>query len=214
MKTFIFRILLIVCCSSCAVLPKATLEMSVLMDNQITALEQSHLHLVNLYFDRREKSALDFLNNEWYPFYLNNFLEQETVVTIWNQSLSDSKTVDRVTKMKLITQVTQEAYMQMRDSILEPLTSGRKSMIELIEDEYRKTRAMNSAITNNVASVNKIQEKRNELLSKIVNRDELNGKIDDALLKADSVLNKIQKGLDILKAKETKIGGVINTIKN
>jgi len=214
MKTFIFRILLIVCCSSCAVLPKATLEMSVLMDNQITALEQSHLHLVNLYFDRREKSALDFLNNEWYPFYLNNFLEQETVVTIWNQSLSDSKTVDRVTKMKLITQVTQEAYMQMRDSILEPLTSGRKSMIELIEDEYRKTRAMNSAITNNVASVNEIQEKRNELLSKIVNRDELNGKIDDALLKADSVLNKIQKGLDILKAKETKIGGVINTIKN
>jgi len=214
MKTFIFRILLIVCCSSCAVLPKATLEMSVLMDKQITALEQSHLHLVNLYFDRREKSALDFLNNEWYPVYLNNFLEQETVVTIWNQSLSDSKTLDRVTKMKLITQVTQEAYMQMRDSILEPLTSGRKSMIELIEDEYRKTRAMNSAITNNVASVNEIQEKRNELLSKIVNRDELNGKIDDALLKADSVLNKIQKGLDILKAKETKIGGVINTIKN
>ena len=214
MKTFIFRILLIVCCSSCAVLPKATLEMSVLMDKQITALEQSHLHLVNLYFDRREKSALDFLNNEWYPVYLNNFLEQETVVTIWNQSLSDSKTVDRVTKMKLITQVTQEAYMQMRDSILEPLTSGRKSMIELIEDEYRKTRAMNSAITNNVASVNEIQEKRNELLSKIVNRDELNGKIDDALLKADSVLNKIQKGLDILKAKETKIGGVTNAIKN
>ena len=214
MKTFIFRILLIVCCSSCAVLPKATLEMSVLMDKQITALEQSHLHLVNLYFDRREKSALDFLNNEWYPVYLNNFLEQETVVTIWNQSLSDSKTLDRVTKMKLITQVTQEAYMQMRDSILEPLTSGRKSMIELIEDEYRKTRAMNSAITNNVASVNEIQEKRNELLSKIVNRDELNDKIDGALLKADSVLNKIQKGLNILKAKETKIGGVINTIKN
>ena len=214
MKTFIFRILLIVCCSSCAVLPKATLEMSVLMDKQITALEQSHLHLVNLYFDRRENSALDFLNNEWYPVYLNNFLEQEAVATIWNQSLSDSKTEDRVAKMKLITQVTQEAYMQMRDSILEPLTSGRKSMIELIEDEYRKTRAMNSAITNNVASVNEIQEKRNEMLSKIGNRDELNDKIDGALLKADSVLNKIQKGLDILKAKETKIGGVINTIKN
>jgi len=78
-------------------------------------------------------------------------------------------------------------------------------MVVLIEDEYRKTRAMNSAITNNVASVNEIQEKRNELLSKIVNRDELNGKIDEALLKADSVLNKIQKGMDVFKAKESKL---------
>ena len=84
----------------------------------------------------------------------------------------------------------------------------------MIEDEYRKARAMNSAITNNVASVNEIQEKRNELLSKIVNTDEINGKIDGALLKADSVLNKVQRGMDILKAKETKISGVINTIKN
>jgi len=205
MRTFVFKVLLIVCCTSCAVLPKATVEMSVLMDKQITALEESHLHLVNLYFDQREKNALDFLNKEWYPVYLNNFLQQKTVATIWNQSLSDSKTEDRVTKMKLITRVTQEAYMQMRDSILGPLTMTRKSMVVLIEDEYRKTRAMNSAITNNVASVNEIQEKRNELLSKIVNRDELNGKIDEALLKADSVLNKIQKGMDVFKAKESKL---------
>jgi len=205
MRTFVFKVLLIVCCTSCAVLPKATVEMSVLMDKQITALEESHLHLVNLYFDQREKNALDFLNKEWYPVYLNNFLQQKTIATIWNQSLSDSKTEDRVTKMKLITRVTQEAYMQMRDSILGPLTMTRKSMVVLIEDEYRKTRAMNSAITNNVASVNEIQEKRNELLSKIVNRDELNGKIDEALLKADSVLNKIQKGMDVFKAKESKL---------
>ena len=214
MRTFIFWLLLIVCCTSCAVLPKETVEMSVLMDKQLTALEQSHLHLINLYFDQREKNALDFLNKEWYPVYLNNFLQQETVATIWNQSLSDSKTEDRVEKMKLITQVTQEAYMQMRDSILGPLSLTRKSVLEMIEDEYRKARAMNSAITNNVASVNEIQEKRNELLSKIVNTDEINGKIDGALLKADSVLNKVQRGMDILKAKETKISGVINTIKN
>ena len=214
MRALIFKFLLIVCCTSCAVLPKATVEMSVLMDKQINALEENHLHLVNLYFDQREKSALNFLNKEWYPVYLNNFIQQETVATIWNQSLSDSKTEDRVAKMKLITQVTQEAYMQMRDSLLVPLSLSRKKMIELIGDEYRKTKAMNSAITNNVTSVNEIQEKRNELLSKIVNTDELNSKIDGALLKVDSVLNKVQKGLEVLKAKETKIDGVINPIKN
>ena len=87
-------------------------------------------------------------------------------------------------------------------------------MFVLIEDEYRKTKAMNSAITNNVASVNEIQEKRKELLSKIVNTDELNGKIDGALLKVDSVLNKVQKELDVFKTKEAKIGEIINTIKN
>ena len=87
-------------------------------------------------------------------------------------------------------------------------------MFVLIEDEYRKTKAMNSAITNNVASVNEIQEKRKELLSKIFNTDELNGKIDGALLKVDSVLNKVQKGLDVFKTKEAKIGEIINTIKN
>jgi len=214
MRALIFKFLLIVCCTSCAVLPKATVEMSVLMDKQINALEENHLHLVNLYFDQREKSALNFLNKEWYPVYLNNFIQQETVATIWNQSLSDSKTEDRVAKMKLITQVTQEAYMQMRDSLLGPLSLSRKKMIELIGDEYRKTKAMNSAITNNVASVNEIQEKRKELISKIINTNELNFKIDGALQKVDSVINRIQKVPDVLRIKEAKIGGIINIIKN
>ena len=214
MRALIFKFLLIVCCTSCAVLPKATVEMSVLMDKQINALEENHLHLVNLYFDQREKSALNFLNKEWYPVYLNNFIQQETVATIWNQSLSDSKTEDRVAKMKLITQVTQEAYMQMRDSLLGPLSLSRKKMIELIGDEYRKTKAMNSAITNNVASVNEIQEKRKELISKIINTNELNFKIDGALQKVDSVINRIQKVPDVLRIKEAKIGGIINAIKN
>jgi len=214
MRALIFKFLLIVCCTSCAVLPKATVEMSVLMDKQINALEENHLHLVNLYFDQREKSALNFLNKEWYPVYLNNFIQQETVATIWNQSLSDSKTEDRVAKMKLITQVTQEAYMQMRDSLLVPLSLSRKKMIELIGDEYRKTKAMNSAITNNVASVNEIQEKRKELISKIINTNELNFKIDGALQKVDSVINRIQKVPDVLRIKEAKIGGIINIIKN
>jgi len=214
MRALIFKFLLIVCCTSCAVLPKATVEMSVLMDKQINALEENHLHLVNLYFDQREKSALNFLNKEWYPVYLNNFIQQETVATIWNQSLSDSKTEDRVAKMKLITQVTQEAYMQMRDSLLGPLSLSRKKMIELIGDEYRKTKAMNSAITNNVASVNEIQEKRKELISKVINTNELNFKIDGALQKVDSVINRIQKVPDVLRIKEAKIGGIINIIKN
>ena len=214
MRALIFKFLLIVCCTSCAVLPKATVEMSVLMDKQINALEENHLHLVNLYFDQREKSALNFLNKEWYPVYLNNFIQQETVATIWNQSLSDSKTEDRVAKMKLITQVTQEAYMQMRDSLLVPLSLSRKKMIELIGDEYRKTKAMNSAITNNVASVNEIQEKRKELISKVINTNELNFKIDGALQKVDSVINRIQKVPDVLRIKEAKIGGIINIIKN
>ena len=87
-------------------------------------------------------------------------------------------------------------------------------MIELIGDEYRKTKAMNSAITNNVASVNEIQEKRKELISKIINTNELNFKIDGALQKVDSVINRIQKVPDVLRIKEAKIGGIINIIKN
>ena len=87
-------------------------------------------------------------------------------------------------------------------------------MFVLIEDEYRKTKAMNSAITNNVASVNEIQEKRKELISKIINTNELNFKIDGALQKVDSVINRIQKVPDVLRIKEAKIGGIINIIKN
>ena len=73
---------------------------------------------------------------------------------------------------------------------------------------------MNSAITNNVASVNEIQEKRKELISKIINTNELNFKIDGALQKVDSVINRIQKVPDVLRIKEAKIGGIINIIKN
>ncbi|MHB1108398.1 MAG: hypothetical protein ACYCZ2_18735, partial [Lutibacter sp.] len=62
MKSKLIYLLLVVVLSSCASLPKATVEMSILLEQQITGLEKNHLKMVNLYFEERESLALEFLN--------------------------------------------------------------------------------------------------------------------------------------------------------
>lgn len=39
---------------SCASLPRATVDLSMLLEKQISALEQSHIKLINKYFEEKQ----------------------------------------------------------------------------------------------------------------------------------------------------------------
>lgn len=213
MKSKLIYLLLVAILSSCASLPKATVEMSVLLEQQITGLEKNHLKMVNLYFDERESLALEFLNNEWYPMFLDNFFKEETVIELWEETVNSKNTLERTENIKMLTVVIQENYMEMRDSLLIPIQRMKEEMKIAITEEYKKAQTMNAAITNNIASVNDIQEKRKELLSNFIDYESLENKLNEGLAQLDNILGQGQKVVDEYKKNETKIDEIINQIK-
>jgi hypothetical protein len=213
MKSKLIYLLLVAMLSSCASLPKETVEMSVLLEQQITVLEKNHVKVLNLYFEERENLALEFLNNEWYPMYLDNFFKEIKVIELWEETVNSKNMLERIENVKMLTVVIQENYMERRDSLFIPIQKANEEMRIAIAEEYKKARTMNAAITNNIASVNDIQEKRKELLSNFIDYELLENKLNEGLNQLDNILDQGQKVVDEYKKNETKIDKIINQIK-
>ncbi len=198
---------------SCASLPRATVDLSMLLEKQISALEQSQIKLINKYFEEKQYHALSFLDNEWYPKYLENFFNDGNAEEIWNEIINNSDKKERISDLQMIVLIIQTEYMAMRDSLLLPLETTRRELLSAVQEEYNTARTMNNVVLNNIASVNEIQEARKEYLSKLVNVDSVENTIDTYLEKADKILYDAQKGFDKYNEAESKIESIIKNLK-
>jgi len=198
---------------SCASLPRATIDMSMLLDKQISALEQSHIKLIDKYFEQKQYYALSFLDEEWYPKYLENFFGNKDAEEIWDEIINNADKKERISDLQMIVAIIQTEYMTMRDSLLLPLEETHRELRTVVKEEYNTARTMNNAVLNNISSVNEIQEARKEYLSKLVNVDSIENTINIYFEEADKILNEVQKGLDKYGKTESKIKPIIKNLK-
>lgn len=212
-KSVIFSLLLVSLLVSCGSLPRATVDLSMLLEKQIFALEQSHIKLINKHFEEKQYHALSFLDNEWYPKYLENFFNDGDAEDIWNEIINNSDKKERMSDLQMVVSIIQTEYMAMRDSLLLSLETTRIELLSAVQEEYNTARTMNNAVLNNIASVNEIQEARKEYLSKLVNVDLVENTIDIYLEKADKILSDAQKRLDKYNEAESKIESIIKNQK-
>jgi len=198
--------------SSCASLPKATVDMSVMLDRQIQVLEKNHIQIIDKYFEEQRYQALNLLDNEWYPNYLDRFFNDPEAEAIWNEIINNTNNKERISDLQEVVSIIQAEYMKMRDSLLLPLEENRREALAAVQEEYDVAQTMNNAILNNVASVNDIQEVRREYLSKIVDIGSIENKISTYLDRADKILDDAQRGIDAVNDADPKIKSVIERL--
>lgn len=56
----------------CATVPKETVELSEIVDQQIMEMQRSHEEFVGLYYDQLRKEVDNFMEQKWIPFFLSN----------------------------------------------------------------------------------------------------------------------------------------------
>lgn len=212
LKTFSNLALLTVLLSSCATLPKATVDMSMLLNKQLQALETNHIQIIDKHFEVKREQSLDFLDNEWYPDYLNRFFSNDEAEEIWNEIVDNPDKKTRISDLQEVVEIIQEKYMAKRDSLLLPLEESHIKALELVRGEYSKAKTMNSAVLSNVASVNDIQEARREYLSKLVDVDSIENTISTYFERADKILDEARKGIEKYEEAESKIGSVLDKL--
>lgn len=197
----------------CASLPKATVEMSNLLEQQIDILQNSNLDIIDSYFNEKENNIIIFLNTTWYPAYLEMLFAEEYINSMWEEAVNTQNKDERMEILKALTQVAQERYMRQKDSLILPLQQARKDMQTLIINEYQKAKTMNSSITNNISQIQQIQEERKKYMSKIIDMDKIDVKMQKSLGKVDSLFQNVQKWVNSYEDNKDKIDKVINTLK-
>lgn len=197
----------------CASLPKSTVEMSNLLEQQIDVLQKNNLDIIDSYFNEKENNIITFLNIKWYPAYLEMLFEEEYIKSIWEEAINTQNKDERMDILKALTQVTQERYMKQKDSLILPLQQARKNMQKLIINEYQKAKTMNLSITNNISQIQQIQEERKKYMSKIIDIDKIDIKMQESLGKVDSLFQNVQKWVDKYEDNKDQIDKVINIIK-
>lgn len=182
--------------ASCATIPRATVDLSIMLDKQITVLEQSHVALIDVYFGEKEREIIDFLDNEWYPLYLDNFFNDSDVEEVWEEIINSPDKDKRITDLQMVVSVIQSEYSAQRESLLGPLEETRRELLKVVQNEYQKARTMNDAVLNNVASANEVQEVRNAYLAKSVDVSFIESTIGTYFDKANSILTTFKKGVN------------------
>ena len=192
--------MMMICLSSCASIPHATVEMSVLLGQQIDALEQGHTIMINAFYKEKEQAAVKWLKEQWYRDYLNDLFAMPSTIEFWNEAITE-ELPQRMASLKDLTDLIQDDYMKQRDSLLIPLNAEKEKLLDIIHAHYNTAREMNDVITKNIDSANALEEKRKQLLSRFVNTDKIDTQIDRYLQRADSILSTAQTAFEKIDSK-------------
>lgn len=199
--------------TSCATIPRASVEMSIQIEQQLYALKQANESVINAVFDAKEQNMTVYIDNTLFPEYLDGLFKNPSIQNVWDEMVANNNYEERLEVIVWLNKNIQKQYKETKDSLLLPIREERLRVLKSFNDEFDTTIQMNSTVTRNIASANTIQEAYEVLASKVIDTNRLDSIITSSLQNIDSKLNSIKKGIDVYEKNEDKINNIIKKIK-
>lgn len=199
--------------TSCATIPRASVEMSIQIEQQLYALKQANESVINAVFDAKEQNMTVYIDNTLFPEYLDGLFKNPSIQNVWDEMVANNNYEERLEVIVWLNKNIQKQYKETKDSLLLPIREERLRVLKSFNDEFDTTIQMNSTVTRNIASANTIQEAYEVLASKVIDTNRLDSIITSSLQNIDSKLNSIKKGMDVYEKSEDKINNIIKKIK-
>jgi len=176
--------------TSCApTLPKETVNLSVLLETQIDALEKAHISVINAYFEEKKMQAEAIVDNKMYPEWLDDFFAKDVVKKEWGKAVAGDS-AQRMESFKAIVEITQKEYNTILRAAVEPIEKQHTETLALINEEYRKARNMVRTIRENMSSVREVQEARERLTPQEIKDAE--SALYQHIQNADAIIEKMR----------------------
>ncbi|WP_439182628.1 hypothetical protein [Carboxylicivirga taeanensis] len=225
---FLAAIIIISLLSSCASIPKETVELSKVLGSDIQTLQRSHESMIDLYYNKIITDVNRFIDDVYAPFIIHYVLKKE-MENYSNQQASIYGTIEAAGKtggktetdeaLNVMTEFLEDANYQIekkRTELLTPITQQKKELIARIKASYANAIYANLTITSYLESIRKVKEAQQEALS-LAGLDGAEAELNSILLQtSDIVETAINKGKEIdIKSKEAlqKIEEITKQIK-
>lgn len=213
MKRIYLIILTTVLLTGCATIPRASVEISIQLEQQIYALKQANESVVNAVFDAKEQNLIIHIDNTLFPEYLEGLFKNPSIQNIWNEMVANNNYEERLEVIVWLNKNIQKQYKETKDSLLLPIREERIRVLKSFNDEFNTAIQMNSTVTRNIASANTIQEAYKNVASKFVDINRIDSIVINSLQMIDGKLNSIQKGVNVYEKNEDKINNILKKMK-
>lgn len=191
--------------TSCATIPRASVEMSIQIEQQLYALKQANESVINAVFDTKEQNMTVYIDNTLFPEYLDGLFKNPSIQNIWDEMVANNNYEERLEVIVWLNKNIQKQYKETKDSLLLPIREERLRVLKSFNDEFNTTIQMNSTVTRNIASANTIHEAYEVLASKVIDTNRLDSIITSSLQNIDSKLSSIKKGIDVYEKMKIRL---------
>ncbi|MEW6701185.1 MAG: hypothetical protein AB1298_00555 [Bacteroidota bacterium] len=158
---------LLVLLYSCSTVPKESVELSVTVGRDITEMQRAHRELVNLYYNRLFAEINRFVDEVYAPFQINKMMDQFGTEICKEIDLQSSDKTKQYEKLSVLVEELRNEIDGYKNSKLKPILAQRDTLLKNIDASYSRIIYANSVVTGHLASVLKINDAQNEILSKL-----------------------------------------------
>jgi hypothetical protein len=168
--------------AGCASTPKQAVELSVTVGRDIESVHSAHVALAGKYFDRMESDVNRFVDTKYRPYCIEKSMQDFRLVErIKDPSAAEG--LDPLDVMQIFVEGITKEIEDYRARTLAPIRAQRKQVMTSLENAYRQIQDGQSIVTGHLASILKVQDAQDAVLSEM-NLAGLRAKTVDAIAAA------------------------------
>ncbi len=215
--------------ASCILVPRETVTLSRVLNNDLVALHNSHRQIAALYFGKIKEDINLFVDDVYSPFVIHYVLDVEMqryrageaslFLSIENAATIEGigQSEEALNTMLEFQQAANTQIQTMRNELLEPILKQEMQVIDAINESYEQAIRANLTISGYLESARKVKESQQETLS-MAGLQGADSLMTGSLLKVSELVNAaVKKGKQIdLRSDEAllEIEEISNRIKN
>ncbi|MBU1701772.1 MAG: hypothetical protein KJ970_15385 [Candidatus Eisenbacteria bacterium] len=181
--------------TSCATVPKESVELSMAVEQRITEMQKSHETFVKEYFRLSRERIGDFIEYRWGPVFVENFVHDANLLPLLNQSTASGES-DRIQILFEFVMAASEQIENQRKRMIVPLEKLERKTLEELRATYTELNSMQGSLTAFILSVHDIQVEQDRVLRHtglLEKRDQI---IAETISINDTILELIETGDD------------------
>lgn len=172
---FIHKImaLLFVFVTGCAQVPEQSVELSATVGRDVAAIKESHIALVNIYYDNLITNINQFVDDVYLPYQIQKTLEDGDIREPLMDSIQNASRPDDSGKeqknafefMKIFHTIVYTEVEDYRKLKLAPVLKQKQDMLTNIDKAYSQVLYANQIVTGHLSSIVKVHDAQNEFLA-------------------------------------------------
>lgn len=212
-------LLLLILLYSCSAVPKESVELSVTVGRDITEMQRVHRELVNLYYNRLVAEINRFVDEVYAPFQINKMMNQfgveicKEINSPKADALQSAEGRGQYEKLSILVEELRNEIDGYRNSKLKPILAQRDTLLKNIDASYSRIIYANSIVTGHLASILKINDAQNEILSKL-NLGSLRSEIASKTSELSDQIDELTKKIKAKQSDAEKIIDEFNKLIN
>jgi hypothetical protein len=193
----------VVTSAACASVPKEVVELSYRMGQDLEVVHSSYVTLIHQHFDSLKQARIDYVDNEWAPVFLKDFIARGRLVDMAKGTIvmtggkfaapdggrQESQLLDSVGAWA---RAATARIDRKKADLVDPLNAQETSLTADVNNAFDQLSRGNATITAHLNSLRKVQEVQDQALEAL-NLKNLRDTINARLVQASDLA---AKGLD------------------